>query len=78
MFNKKIFLFFLIFSHLPESSFKGLEEVEYLSLADNQLLEIPKNVLKMMPKLKTLDLGRSRIANLLDEDFSVIYLFIYL
>ncbi|KAK6629018.1 hypothetical protein RUM43_002835 [Polyplax serrata] len=57
-------------SHLPESSFKGLEEVEYLSLADNRLLEIPRSVLRTMPKLKTLDLGRSRIANLLDEDFA--------
>lgn len=58
-------------SHLPESSFTGLGEVEYFSLADNRLLEIPRDVLRKMPKLKTLDLGRSRISSLRNEDFRV-------
>lgn len=56
-------------SELPESVFLGLTRTEYLSLADNSLYEVPKHILRLMPIIKTLDLGRCRINNLTAQDF---------
>jgi len=56
-------------SSLPESVFAGLGHAEYLSLADNSLPEVPYHVLRQMPALKTLDIGRSRLKTITDMDF---------
>jgi len=56
-------------SSLPESVFAGLGHAEYLSLADNSLPEVPYHVLRQMPSLKTLDIGRSRLKIITDMDF---------
>jgi len=59
------------YSSLPESVFAGLGHAEYLSLADNSLPEVPYHVLRQMPALKTLDIGRSRLKTITDMDFQV-------
>ncbi|XP_049833160.1 leucine-rich repeat and death domain-containing protein 1 [Schistocerca gregaria] len=56
-------------SLLNDEAFNGLEWVEFLSLADNALPEIPQYVLKRMPHVKTLDMGRSKISTVLENDF---------
>lgn len=56
-------------SQLPESSFVGLGSIEYLSLADSVLPAVPQHVLRHMPHIRTLDLGRNHIQGLLDADF---------
>ncbi|XP_069694189.1 insulin-like growth factor-binding protein complex acid labile subunit [Periplaneta americana] len=56
-------------SSLPESVFSGLARTEYLSLADNSLPVVPQHVLRQMPILKTLDIGRSRIQMITIADF---------
>jgi hypothetical protein len=63
--------FTLLYSSLPESVFAGLGHAEYLSLADNSLPEVPYHVLRQMPALKTLDIGRSRLKSITDMDFQV-------
>ncbi|KAG5869504.1 Protein artichoke, partial [Gonioctena quinquepunctata] len=55
---------------LNPESFKGLDRVNYLSLADNNLEEIPYNLWKEMPNIGTLDLGRTKIKNISDNSFS--------
>ncbi|XP_067008464.1 insulin-like growth factor-binding protein complex acid labile subunit [Anabrus simplex] len=59
-------------SSLDESVFNGLNKVEYLSLADNALPAIPQHVLRHMPLLKTLDLGRSHIRAVTTTDFQTL------
>lgn len=56
-------------SSLPESVFSGLARTEYLSLADNSLPAVPQQVLRKMPVLKTLDIGRSQLQAIIDSDF---------
>lgn len=61
---------FSIFSrYLPESSFQNLTKIEYLSLANNDLEEIPKHILSHMPKIGTLDLGLGWIRKIHYDDF---------
>ncbi|KAH8378589.1 hypothetical protein KR009_000075 [Drosophila setifemur] len=54
---------------LPEVPFRGLSNVTYLSVGDNELDEIPKHVLSHMPSLLTLDIGRCNIRAVQQEDF---------
>ncbi|XP_043646766.1 insulin-like growth factor-binding protein complex acid labile subunit [Drosophila teissieri] len=54
---------------LPEVPFRGLSNVTYLSIGDNDLDEIPKHALSHMPSLLTLDIGRCKIRSVQQEDF---------
>uniref|UniRef100_A0A1B6FHS4 LRRCT domain-containing protein n=1 Tax=Cuerna arida TaxID=1464854 RepID=A0A1B6FHS4_9HEMI len=54
---------------LPETVFLGLGRTEYLSLADNRMTTVPHHVLRLMPILKTLDMGRCKIETLSSGDF---------
>ncbi|XP_049313390.1 probable serine/threonine-protein kinase DDB_G0278509 [Bactrocera dorsalis] len=53
---------------VPELPFRGLSNVEYLSIGDNELEEIPKHMLNHMPIVKTFDMGRCRIRSVLHDD----------
>ncbi|XP_017135777.1 insulin-like growth factor-binding protein complex acid labile subunit [Drosophila miranda] len=53
---------------LPELPFRGLSNVTYLSVGDNELDEIPKHVLNHMPSLATLDIGRCNIRAVQQDD----------
>ncbi|CAD7003956.1 unnamed protein product [Ceratitis capitata] len=53
---------------VPELPFRGLSNVEYLSIGDNELEEIPKHMLNHMPIVKTFDMGRCRIRSVLQDD----------
>lgn len=53
---------------VPELPFRGLSNVEYLSIGDNELEEIPKHMLNHMPIVKTFDMGRCRISSVLQDD----------
>ncbi|XP_054733180.1 leucine-rich repeat protein SHOC-2 [Anastrepha obliqua] len=53
---------------VPELPFRGLSNVEYLSVGDNELEEIPKHMLNHMPVVKTFDMGRCRIRSVLQDD----------
>ncbi|XP_005190805.2 leucine-rich repeats and immunoglobulin-like domains protein 1 [Musca domestica] len=54
---------------VPELPFRGLSNVEYLGIGDNELEEVPKHMLNHMPVVKTLDIGRCRIKSVLQDDF---------
>lgn len=41
----------------------------FLSLADNPLEEVPEHLWKVMPNVKTLDLGRTKIRRLSSSNF---------
>ncbi|CAH0716083.1 unnamed protein product, partial [Brenthis ino] len=56
-------------SELKESVFAKLDLVDYFSLADNSLTEMPRHVLRHLPHIKTLDLCRNKITKLSEEDF---------
>ncbi|XP_053624274.1 leucine-rich repeat protein SHOC-2-like [Plodia interpunctella] len=56
-------------SDLKESVFTKLDLVDYFSLADNSLLEMPRHVLRHLPHVKTLDMCRNKITKLTVEDF---------
>lgn len=68
-----VHIFFLsIVSHfrtLPESSFRNLTNLGYLSLADNNLDEIPRHILSHMPEVVTVDLAHGRIRKIHADDF---------
>lgn len=51
-------------SGVPEEAFAGLGRTEYLSLADNPLVMVPRAALRHMPRLRTLDLGRATVTAL--------------
>lgn len=53
---------------LPELPFRGLSNVTYLSVGDNELDEIPKHVLNHMPLLQTVDIGRCNIRAVQQDD----------
>ncbi|XP_022214179.2 leucine-rich repeat-containing G-protein coupled receptor 6 [Drosophila obscura] len=53
---------------LPELPFRGLSNVTYLSVGDNELDEIPKHVLNHMPRLATVDIGRCNIRAVQQDD----------
>ncbi|CAK1554943.1 unnamed protein product [Leptosia nina] len=56
-------------SELRESVFAKLDLLDYFSLADNSLTEMPRNVLRHLPHIQTLDLCRNKITKLTEEDF---------
>ncbi|XP_014366639.1 leucine-rich repeat-containing G-protein coupled receptor 4 [Papilio machaon] len=56
-------------SELKESVFTKLDLVDYFSLADNLLTEMPRHVLRHLPHVKTFDLCRNKITKLSEEDF---------
>ncbi|CAG9558370.1 unnamed protein product [Danaus chrysippus] len=56
-------------SELKESAFTKLDLVDYFSLADNSLSEMPRHVLRHLPHVKTVDLCRNKITKLTEEDF---------
>ncbi|CAF4753293.1 unnamed protein product [Pieris macdunnoughi] len=56
-------------SELRESVFTKLELLDYLSLADNSLAEMPRHVLRHLPHVRTLDLCRNNITQLAENDF---------
>ncbi|XP_023946364.2 leucine-rich repeat-containing G-protein coupled receptor 4 [Bicyclus anynana] len=56
-------------SDLKESVFTKLDLLDYFSLADNSLTEMPRHVLRHMPHVKTLDFCRNKITKLAEEDF---------
>ncbi|XP_059055316.1 leucine-rich repeat protein SHOC-2 [Achroia grisella] len=56
-------------SELKESVFSKLDLVDYFSLADNSLTEMPRHILRHLPHVKTLDLCRNKITKLTVEDF---------
>ncbi|XP_046977198.1 leucine-rich repeat-containing G-protein coupled receptor 4 [Vanessa cardui] len=56
-------------SELKESVFTKLDLVDYFSLSDNSLMEMPRHVLRHLPHVKTLDLCRNKITKLTEEDF---------
>ncbi|XP_049884639.1 leucine-rich repeat-containing G-protein coupled receptor 4 [Pectinophora gossypiella] len=56
-------------SELKESVFTKLDLVDYFSLADNLLADMPRHVLRHLPHVKTLDLCRNKIVKLTEEDF---------
>ncbi|CAG9781972.1 unnamed protein product [Diatraea saccharalis] len=56
-------------SELKESVFSKLDLVDYFSLADNSLADMPRHVLRHLPHLKTLDLCRNKITSLTEDDF---------
>lgn len=62
---------FFLSSDLKESVFTKLDLVDYFSLADNSLTEMPRHVLQHLPHVKTLDLCRNKIVKLTEEDFRV-------
>lgn len=51
--------------------FTKLELLDYLSLADNSLGEMPRHVLRHLPHVRTLDLCRNNITQLAEDDFKV-------
>lgn len=55
--------------NLPESSFRNFTNLGFLSLADNNLEEIPRHIFAHMPKIVTIDLGNGRIKSVLTDDF---------
>ncbi|KAG6452311.1 carboxypeptidase N subunit 2 [Manduca sexta] len=56
-------------SELKESVFTKLDLLDYFSLADNSLTDMPRHVLQHIPHVKTLDLCRNKITKLTEEDF---------
>lgn len=60
-----------ISSGLPETVFLGLGRTEYLSLADNSMTTVPHHILRLMPIIKTLDMGRCKVTSLTSGDFKV-------
>lgn len=68
MMNNSCFIYDY-FRSVPELPFRGLNNVEFLSLGDNELEEVPKHMLNHMPIIKTLDLGKCHIRSVLQDDF---------
>lgn len=57
---------------VPESSFRNLTHLEFLSLAYNNLEEVPRHIFPHTPKLGTLDLGAQRIRRVSAGDFRLL------
>ncbi|XP_022904766.2 leucine-rich repeat protein SHOC-2 [Onthophagus taurus] len=60
----------LRFSDLKPDTFSGLRDVLFFSLADNPIEHIPTTLLKQMPNIATLDLGRMRVQHLREHDLN--------
>lgn len=59
----------------PET-FEGLQTVDFFSLADNNLEVVPENLWQKMPNIKTLDIGRSKIKEIYETSFKVLFIFL--
>ncbi|CAG9862799.1 unnamed protein product [Phyllotreta striolata] len=59
-----------VIGFLDPETFRSLTRVNYFSLADNDLREVPEKLWKQMPNVKTLDLGRTKIKTLSETSFS--------
>lgn len=57
------------FRVLDEDVFAGLGRTQFLSLADNEVPSVPRNVLSHLSLLRTLDLSRNRITLIDADDF---------
>lgn len=57
------------FRTLPESSFRNLTNLTYLSLAYNHLEEIPRHIFSHMPKIITMDLADGNVQRIYSDDF---------
>lgn len=60
----------LIDSTIPIGTFQNLTKVELLSLADNDVPEIPREMFEHTPNLGTLDVSRGRIKGIRSDDFT--------
>ncbi|XP_033224857.1 insulin-like growth factor-binding protein complex acid labile subunit [Belonocnema kinseyi] len=49
--------------------FAGLSRTQYMSLADNEIPSIPRQILSHLGLLRTLDLSRNRISRIESDDF---------
>ncbi|XP_063990903.1 protein artichoke [Diachasmimorpha longicaudata] len=56
-------------SNVDGEVFAGLSRTQYLSLADNEVLSIPRHILSHLSLLRTLDLSRNRIGRIDSDDF---------
>ncbi|XP_015112223.1 insulin-like growth factor-binding protein complex acid labile subunit [Diachasma alloeum] len=56
-------------SNVDGEVFAGLSRTQYLSLADNEVLSIPRHILSHLSLLRTLDLSRNRISRIDSDDF---------
>lgn len=56
-------------SSLPIATFQNLTKVEVLSLSDNSILEIPREMFEHTPNVGTLDLARGKIKSIRSDDF---------
>ncbi|XP_014209108.1 insulin-like growth factor-binding protein complex acid labile subunit [Copidosoma floridanum] len=52
-----------------EDVFAGMSRTQYLSLADNEVPEIPKEILMHLNLLRTLDLSRNHVSRIGADDF---------
>lgn len=66
-----LFIYY-IYRILPESSFRNLSSVQYLSFSDNELDEVPIHILNQMPNLGTLDLANGNIQELRTNDLKAV------
>jgi len=57
-------------SSIPKTTFLNLTKVELLSLADNAVPEIPREMFEHTPNLLTLDIARGRIKSVRHDDFA--------
>ncbi|KOB67726.1 putative leucine-rich transmembrane protein [Operophtera brumata] len=70
--HRQVFLTLIMFLRRrkeSESAFTKLDLVDYFSLADNTLSELPRHVLQHLPHVKSLDLCRNKITKLTVDDF---------
>lgn len=61
---------FSLRSSLPIATFRNLTKVEVLSLADNAIPEIPREMFEHTPNVGTLDIARGRIKEIRSDDFA--------
>ncbi|XP_029165946.1 toll-like receptor Tollo [Nylanderia fulva] len=54
---------------VDDDVFAGLGRTQYLSLADNEVPSIPRQILSHLSLLRTLDLSRNRITRIDSDDF---------
>lgn len=55
---------------MPVTTFQNLTKVELLSLADNDVPEIPREMFEHIPNLGTLDIARGKIKAIRSDDFA--------
>ncbi|CAH1129995.1 unnamed protein product [Ceutorhynchus assimilis] len=55
--------------YLDENTFNGMSRVTYVSFADTPIDAIPGHLWKYMPNIQTADLGRTKIKEIMYNDF---------